>query len=262
MSTLAFIETINRKRQAGHTAFLLQFNTNDRYFDPENSNPPLPLRLAITAQFPHHDVGYYSQSTGMMPLHRIGENRKSTFTNGVANETPVEAITRGIRTVRDGEKRILIFDFAGFLIPNGTSDMLHPDTTKIIENLVRVAQDDELRRRESFVIGISYSRDVHQLVRRNWHIIDLPLPFESDRKAYYDLLAKKDGFAPLEIDIGDAEFLSLSRGCRLRDIENIMRQAAAEGRNVTRDDLNAVREATLNALVGELLVVRKPGGIT
>jgi SpoVK/Ycf46/Vps4 family AAA+-type ATPase len=41
-----------------------------------------------------------------------------------------------------------------------------------------------------------------------------------------------------------------------------MRQAAAEGRNVTRDDLNAVREATLNALVGELLVVRKPGGIT
>ncbi|MFQ6043309.1 MAG: AAA family ATPase, partial [Candidatus Poribacteria bacterium] len=273
MSTLEFIETINRKRQAGHTAFLLQFNTNDRYFDPENGkippNPPLekggtplPLRLAITERFPEHDVGYYSQSTGMMPLHRPSENRKSEFNAGTDKETPAEAITRGIRAVRGGEKRILVLDFAGFLIPNGTSDMLHPDTTRIIENLVRVAQDDELRKRASFVIGISYSRDVHQLVRRNWYIIDLPLPGESDRKAYYELLVDRDDFAPLEIDIGDAEFLSLSRGCRLRDIENIMRQAHAEERNVTRDDLNAVREATLSALVGELLVVRKPSGLT
>lgn len=262
MSTLEFTETIHQKRQAGHTAFLLQFNTNDRYFDPENGNPPLPLRLAITAKFPNHDVGYYSQSTGMMPLHRPGENCQSTFTAGADNETPVEAITRGIRAVRDGEKRILIFDFAGFLIPNGTSDLLHHDTTRIIENLVRVAQDDELRKRESFVIGISYSRDVHQLVRRNWHIIELPLPQEADRKAYYELLVDRDDFAPVEIDIVDAEFLFLSRGSRLRDIENIMRQAHAEGRNVTRDDLNAVREATLNALVGDLLVVRKPSGLT
>jgi len=262
MSTLEFTDTINRKRQAGHTAFLLQFNTNDRYFDHENGNPPLPLRLAITAQFPNHDVGYYSQSTGMMPLHRPGEDRQSAFTSGADNETPVEAITRGVRTVRDGEKRILILDFAGFLIPNGTSDMLHPDTTRIIENLVRVAQDDELRKRDSFVIGISYSRDVHQLVRRNWYSLDLPLPQEVDRKSYYDLLALRDGFAPLEIDIGEPEFLSLSRGCRLRDIENIQRAAHAEGRNVTREDLNAVREATLNALVGELLIVRKPSGLT
>ena len=101
MSTLAFIaKTINRKRQAGHTGFCLQFNTNDRYFDPEGEQPPLTLRLAITANYPHHDVGYYSQSTGMMPLHSPGENRHSDFTPGAPNETPVEAITRGIKAVR------------------------------------------------------------------------------------------------------------------------------------------------------------------
>lgn len=262
MSTLSFIKNINRKRMAGHTAFLLQFNTNDRYFDKENDDPPLPLRLAITAKFPNHDVGYYSQSTGMMSLHRPGESCQSVFTAKTSNETPVSAITRGIRLLREGEKRLLIIDFTGFLIPNGTADMLHPDTTRMIENMVRVAVDDELRKRDSFVIGISYNRDMHELVRRNWHLIDLPLPNETDRKAYYGLLLNRDGFAPLKEDINEPEFLSLSRGCRLRDIENIMRQADAEERRVTRDDLNAVREATLNALVGELLIVRKAKELT
>jgi len=262
MSTLSFIETINRKRMAGHTAFLLQFNTNDRYFDEENGAPPLPLRLAITAKFPNHDVGYYSQSTGMMALHRPGESCQSVFATKTHNESPVSAITRGIRLLREGEKRLLIIDFTGFLIPNGTADMLHPDTLQLIENMVRVAVDDELRKRDSFVIGISYNREMHELVRRNWYLIDLPLPNEIDRKAYYGLLLNRDGFASLEEDIGEPEFLSLSRGCRLRDIENIMRQAHAEGKMVTRDDLNAVREATLNALVGELLVVRKAKELT
>lgn len=262
MSTLSFIKNINRKRMAGHTAFLLQFNTNDRYFDKENDDPPLPLRLAITAKFPNHDVGYYSQSTGMMSLHRPGESCQSVFTAKTSNETPVSAITRGIRLLREGEKRLLIIDFTGFLIPNGTADMLHPDTTRMIENMVRVAVDDELRKRDSFVIGISYNRDMHELVRRNWHLIDLPLPNETDRKAYYGLLLNRDGFAPLKEDINEPEFLSLSRGCRLRDIENIMRQADAEERRVTRDDLNAVREATLSALVGELLIVRKAKELT
>ena len=97
--------------------------------------------------------------------------------------------------------------------------------------------DDELRR-SSFVVEITNGGNaVHELIRRNWCVIGLSLPEEGDRKAY-------------------CEFLSLSRGCRLRDIESIMRQAYAEGR---RDDLNAVREA---ALVGGLLVVRKPSGIT
>jgi hypothetical protein len=262
MSTLAFIEAINRKRMAGHTAFLLQFNTNDRYFDPESNEPPLPLRLAIASQFPKSDVGYYSQSTGMMPLLRPGEKRNSAFTAGAPNETPVEAVTRGIRTVRSDAKRLLIIDFTGFLVPNGTADMLHPDTTRMVENMMRVASDDELRRLESFVVGISYTRHVHELVRNNWYVIDLPLPKEEDRKAYYDLLRGRNGFATMEPDITESEFLSLSRGCRLRDLENIMRQAHAETRSVTRADFNAVREATLSALVGELLVVRKPSGLT
>jgi ATP-dependent 26S proteasome regulatory subunit len=266
---LAFIETIHTKLWAGHTAFLLQFNTNDRYFDAENGDLPpdtsgqaLPLRLAITAAFSCHDVGYYSQSTGMMPLHRPEEEEQSVFATGDANETPVEAITRGIQTVRGDERRILIIDFTSFLIPNGTSDMLHPDTTRMVENLVRVAQDDELRKLNSFLIGICYSREIHDLVRRNWCIIDLPLPVEADRQAYYELLVGGDHFAPLEAGIGFPEFLSLSRGCRLRDIENVMRQAYAEGRRVARDDFNAVREATLNALVGDHLVVRQPSGLT
>jgi len=262
MSTLGFIEMINRKRLAGHTAFLLQFNTNDRYFDSEAGVPPLPLRLAITAKFQNYDVGYYSQSTGLMPLQRPGENRQSVFCEKSSNVPPVEAIAQVIRLLRENEKKLLLIDFTGFLIPNGTSDMLHPDTTRMIENMVRVAVDDTLRKKDSFVIGISYSRDVHELVRHNWLLIDVPLPQEPDRRSYYQLLSQRNGFASLEEGLGEAEFLSLSRGCRLKDIECIMRQANAESRGITREDLNAVREATLKALVGELLVVRKPSGLT
>ena len=263
MATLDFIQTIKEKRKAGHTAFLLQFNTNDRYFDPQSPNPPLPLRLAIAASFPQHDVGYYSQSTGMMPLIRPDDGRRSIFTHRSPEERPVETLSRGIRLLREGERRLLIIDFAAFLIPNGMADMLHPDTRRIIEIMMRVSMDDELRRRDSFVIGITYEGNViHDLVRRNWCLIGLPLPDESDRKAYYQLLLKRGDFAPLDDDITEHEFLSLSRGCRLKDIESVMRQAYAEGRKVNRDDLNAVRESTLNALVGKLLVVRKPSGLT
>jgi len=261
MSTLAFIDRINRKRLAGQTAFLLQFNTNDRYFDAEKNESPLPLRLAISAKFPNHDVGYYSQSTGMMSIMRPGDNNKSIFTIN-SNETPVDAVTRGIRALRENEKSILIIDFTQFLIPNGTSDMLHPDTTRMIENMVRVSVDDELRKKDSFVIGISYTREIHELVKQNWCIIDLPLPDSADRMAYYKLLLGKNGFATLEDDISEFEYSSLSKGARLRDIESVMRQAHGEARKVTREDLNAVRETTLKALVGDLLVVRKPSSLT
>ncbi len=63
-----------------------------------------------------------------MPIIRPGDNNKSVFTVN-SNETPVDAVTRGIRALRENEKCVLIIDFTQFLIPNGTSDMLHPDTT-------------------------------------------------------------------------------------------------------------------------------------
>jgi hypothetical protein len=74
---------INAKRNAGYTAFLLGFNTEDRYYEGDSKCPPLSLRLSVAAKFPDHDVGYYSLSTGLMPLNRP-DSRKAPFPQAVA----------------------------------------------------------------------------------------------------------------------------------------------------------------------------------
>jgi SpoVK/Ycf46/Vps4 family AAA+-type ATPase len=256
------INTLNIKRNAGYTAFLLGFNTEDRYYEGDSKCPPLSLRLSVAAKFPDHDVGYYSLSTGLMPLNRPDSKKESAFPTSSCQEHPLEPLNQGLRILRSGEKRILIVDFIGFIAPNATEEMIHPDTLRIMENLARVGQDDELRNLDSFVVGINYSKGIHEIIRRNWFSINIPLPDEESRWAYYQFLSSKKGFAKIDSGITKEEFLSLSRGCRHRDIENIMRQAHSEKRNVTRDDFNAVREASLKALVGDMLVIRQPSGVT
>ncbi len=261
MSTVQFMQTIERKRAAGSTAFLLRFNTADRYFDPTSQIPPVDLRIAIASHYSTHDVGYYSQSTGMFPLTPQDRTAKSAFQPGPMSETPVQGIARAIWLLREQERRLLIVDFAEFLTPHGTSDGLHPDTTRLIEIMMRLAHDDEIRRRGSFAIGINQFGPVHELIQRNWATIDLPLPSEEDRRQFYNVISKNSCFATLDDGITLDEFADLSRGCRLRDIEFVMRESKAGDRKVTRDDLNDVREVALRSLVNDLLVVRKPSGL-
>jgi len=259
---MEFIEKINQKRAAGFTAFMLEFNTNDRYFNPDSVKTPLSLKFAIAAAYSEYDIGYFSQSTGLMPLVRPGEKRQSPFKEASSTESPSQALNRGFRIVRGGDKRLLIIDFMDFLAPNASNEMLHPDILLVIENFVRAGQDDKLRKLNSFLIGVNYSRSIHELIRRNWYVISIPLPSESQRLGYYKLLSEREAFAKLDPGISESEYLLLSRGARLRDIENLLREAYQEGRYAQREDFNTVREATLSSLVGELLVVRKPSGIT
>lgn len=255
-----FIDIIISMLKAGHTAFLMSFNTDDRYFEPGEDETPLPFMLFIADKFPDHDVGYFSLSTKLMHITRPGNMRKSAF--DIGNSQSGDSLIQAISIVRGGDKRIIIIDFMSFLAPNASEEMLHPDAMRIIESLVRIGQDDELRKLNSFVIGVNHTKNINGMVRRTWCHINIPLPDEDLRKSYYQLLSGRHGFAKLDAEITDAEYASLSRGCRLRDIENVLRQAEGEGRSVTRDDFNAVRKSTLNSLVGDMLVIRQPSGLT
>jgi len=255
-----FIDTMNSKLKAGHTAFLLSFNTDDRYFEAGKDKTPLPLNPFIASKFPDHDVAYFNMSTGLRPIIRPGDTKKSAFE--ISSAQSANSISHALSIVRGGANRILIFGFMDFLAPNASPEMLHPDTMRIIEYFAGLSQSDELRKLNSFVIGVAYTKAVQEIIRKTWCHINIPLPDEDLRKAYYELLSDKPGFAKLDTGITDAEYAALSRGCRLKDIENIMRQAHGESRSVSREDFNAVRQSTLNSLVGDMLVIRQPSGLT
>ena len=252
----------------GKTAFILEFNTNDRQSLLEAGINPTALHLALATYFGKkgYHCGLYSSGIGVQeltppgtsaqganPFHRQGQQGANQSLNLL---TPI---------LRNKEiKAVLFVQYADLLAPVAEGSVfLQPEQQVVLETLHRWGADDAIRQAQNIVILISYEGGVNSLLTRSsvYHSIQVPLPDEPARMEFINLLldAQNKGskrYGALEEGFNPDEAARKSNGLRLIDIETIFRSRANSA--VRREDIQGIKSNTIREMAGGLVDVVEP----
>jgi AAA+ superfamily predicted ATPase len=252
--------------KGGKTAFILEFNTNDRQLLLEKGIYPTSLHLALATYF--GQKGYHcglfspglaevqelnppdSNATGNNPFRMQGTNKSLNL------YTPI------LR--RKDTKVVLIVQYADLLAPVAEGSIfLQPEQQIVLETLHRWGADDAIRQAQNIVILISYEGGVNSLLTRSgvYQTIQIPLPDEDTRHEFIHLLLNlTDGvnrkYAKLEDGFTAEEMSRVSNGLRLIDIEALFRSRSDSV--IKRDDIQTIKSNTIREMAGGLVEVVEP----
>lgn len=258
------ISQIENAQRGGRTAFILEWNTNDRQMFLEEGIYPTSLHLALATYFGKkgYHCGLYSQGLGIQELTppgsaAVGQNPFRQYGNQSLN-----LLTPILR--RTDTKAALIVQYADLLAPTSEGSVyLQPEQQIVLETLHRWGADDAIRQAGNVVILISYEAGVNSLLTRSgvYTTIQVPLPEENLRQEFINLMlsAKNNGiskYASLEEGFTPDEMTRSSNGLRLSDIETLFRSKV--GFSVTRRDIQEVKSATIREMAGGLVEVVTP----
>lgn len=252
--------------KGGKTAFILEFNTNDRQLLLEKGIYPTALHLALAIYFAQkgYHCGLYSPGlggvqeinppgitqTGPNPFRQQGSNRSLNL------YTPI---------LRNKEtKVILIVQYADLIAPVADGNVfLQPEQQMVLETLHRWGADDAIRQAQNIVILISYEGGVNSLLTRSgvYQTIQVPLPDEATRQEFINLLLKaQEGsnkrYADLEDGFTVEEMSRVSNGLRLIDIETLFRSKVESV--VKRNDVQVIKSNAIRDMAGGLVEVVEP----
>uniref|UniRef100_A0A7C3WV81 Uncharacterized AAA domain-containing protein ycf46 n=1 Tax=Dictyoglomus turgidum TaxID=513050 RepID=A0A7C3WV81_9BACT len=252
--------------KGGKTAFILEFNTNDRQLLLEKGIYPTSLHLALATYF--GQKGYHcglfspglaevqelnppdSNATGNNPFRMQGTNKSLNL------YTPI------LR--RKDTKVVLIVQYADLLAPVAEGSIfLQPEQQIVLETLHRWGADDAIRQAQNIVILISYEGGVNSLLTRSgvYQTIQIPLPDEATRHEFIHLLLNlTDGvnrkYAKLEDGFTAEEMSRVSNGLRLIDIEALFRSRSDSV--IKRDDIQTIKSNAIREMAGGLVEVVEP----
>lgn len=265
---------LEEARQAGNRGIILTGNTNDLVYTRGQTIPPsqVKMNLARNLQQAGYEIFFFSLAHGLQHLPSPnGNSLRSEILRHIANpKDPEQVFTAFTPLLRRRDIKIaLLVDYADHLAPisQGMNAVLAPQHLFALQTFHAWGTDDEIRATENLVILISHENQVNELLTRTgsgYRVIIVDLPSEEDRLAFTELLLnlRKQGrakdFASLAEDFSPQEFARLSGGLRLRDIEGIFRQSAAQGTVVTREMVRDLKAVVIKQLAGGLLEVKEP----
>ncbi len=252
--------------KGGKTAFILEFNTNDRQLLIEDGIYPASLHLSLATYFARkgYHCGLYSPGLGgVQELNPPGTSAKGN--NPFRQQGTERSLNIYTPILRNKDiKSVLIVQYADLLAPVADGSVfLQPEQQVVLETLHRWGSDDAIRQAQNIVILISYEGGVNSLLTRSgvYQTIQVPLPDETTRNDFINLLLRtKEGtnkrYASLEEGFTPEEMSRVSNGLRLIDIETLFRSKVDSV--ITRKDIQAIKSNTIREMAGGLLEVVEP----
>jgi len=250
--------------KGGRTAFILEWNTNDRQMFIEEGIYPSALHLALATYFGRkgYHCGLYSQGLGVQELNPPGSAATGQNPFRQANNQSLSLLTPILR--RNDQKVVLFVQYADLLAPiSAGSIFLEPEQQIVLETLHRWGADDTIRQAQNVVILISYESSVNSLLTRSgvYTTIQVPLPNQQSRGEFINLMltaknSSSAGYAVLEDEFTPEEMAQMSNGLRLIDIETLFRSRV--GSAIKRSDIQTIKSQTIKEMAGGLVEVIEP----
>lgn len=271
MSQPRWLTQLEEARQAGIRGFILTGNTSDLVHYEGSPLAPCQVRFFLAQWLDRdgYDVYLFSLANGLQRLRNTRGD--SPLLGQVADPRSLEQVLSAFgNELQQRERRIaLIVDYADHLCPisQGTNAMLAPQHLLALETFHTWGTSDRIRAAENLIFLISHENQVNDLLVRTgsgYRVIWIDLPNEAERRSLTALLlqlrqqGRARDFADLDTGLPLQEFLRMSGGLRLRDIEGLFRQAAARGTPVTRALVRDLKAEVIRQMAGGLLEVKEP----
>ena len=251
--------------RGGKTAFILEWNTNDRQLYIEEGIYPTSLHLALAIYFGKrgYHCGLYSQGMG---IHEITPpNSAATGANPFRQQGGNQSLHLFTPVLRNNNTKVVLFvQYADLLAPTSEGSVfLQSEQQVVLETLHRWGSDDAIKQAQNIVILISYEGGINSLLTRSgvYQPIQIALPNEATRQEFINLMINttKEGhtkYASLEEGFDSEEMSRVSNGLRLTDIEALLR--AKSESVIARKDIQAVKSNTIREMAGGLVEVIEP----
>jgi len=277
------LDPVLKSAKSGYHAILATGNICDYMIDQDRI-VFRPYYIAEQLYKSKYIVIRYSRSAGMFihyyssieadrakdlnsRLHAVGiehlVNKERESTSDEINQF-FRGITRLLMSNSNHEMKFaVLIDYAEHLAPAvNTSAAASDEQTYVAECLHTLAMSPALRKSENVLI--CFVRDgLQNILLNDFYRVDYLFPTETETESFAKVaLDRKTNtgeptYARLEENLTIEEFGRLTRGLRIRDLENIFREAKAENRNVIRDEiLLAKAKSVLNASEGTLEIIQ------
>lgn len=271
MAQPQWLTQLEEARQAGIRGFILTGNTSDMVYYEGSPLNPCHVRYFLAQWLARdgYDVYLYSLSNGLQRLLRSEE--KSTVLREIANPRDLQQVLSAFSNwLRRRDTRLaLIVDYADHLCPisQGTNAVLSPDHLLALQTFHTWGTDDAIRAADNLILLISHENQVNDLLVRSgsgYRVIWIDLPNGEERSVFTELLqrlrsqGRARDFAALDEQLPLQDFARMGGGLRLRDIEGLFRQAAAQGTTVSRPMVRDLKAEVIRQMAGGLLEVKEP----
>ena len=263
MPDTTIIDRIEHGMQGGKTGFVLEWNTSDRLYVPDEGIGPISLHLGLAEHFDRqgYHCGLFTQSRGLEAL--APPEPVTSGANPFRGESAedLSEITPVLRS-RDSQA-VLFVQYADLLLPEAQeANFLQPEQQRRLEIVHRWGTDDRIRQVGSAVILIAHEESVSGLLTQSgaYKTLRVPLPEEETRGEFIDLMISADEAGGeeevLEEGFGPVEMARMTNGLRLRDIETLFR--SRDGDPVRRPAIQELKGETIREMAGGLVEVAQP----
>ena len=266
MSKPFVISKIEDELRAGRNCFIVGFNTGDRLYDDKSVIPPLRLQQYLYSYY--MERGYslfeFTDTWGMIQVKIPGSKDIVDLPNhfrGNWSQDPGSYLSPLREIMRDGDPRkLFIFRCAGLKLPYAeNNNFLMPENRKLAELLYLTASDEGVRKTQNILILLEETSQSHPLLSKDgfFRRIEAPLPDSNTRKSFTEYLLKQEkaahNFGNIPPDMEKSEFINLTNGLRLIDVEALFRHSA--GSAITRKSVMDYKTAAINELAHGLLEI-------
>ncbi|MBN2395524.1 MAG: ATP-binding protein [Candidatus Atribacteria bacterium] len=256
------INEINENLQGGRTAFILEWNTNDRLHVLNENIPPMSFINCLATYFNKKDYSIGLLTSDNMVIDINPPNSKNTNQNPFKNKKPY--LSEIVKILRNKDNNVLLFiDYADLLVPCTNGAQIQFDKQNLLENLHKWAIDDDIKSANNIICLITRFDTVHNLLKKtgSFQTIQCPLPDFNTRKHFIDYLTtnpKIDNskYAKLNTDLSSDKLAHFSNGLRLNDLEWLFRKK--KNNFITKKDVQLVKSKTIKDMAGGLVEVIEP----
>jgi len=259
-------------RHAGVAGIALEFNTTDYICHPESGIKPCRPVPYLTAQLSRQGyvVVEFSLANGLAELRPPGEEKRAgagVFDRIVGQRDPAVVFPYLAGILRSVTPKVaILFDHAEHLAPDAPMGVLDGTSAEVLEHLhAWSTTDDAVKATENLVVLITYQNSLHSLLRNGgYRRVRVDLPNTEERLTFLNLLdtARRQGrardFAALAADLTVEQTAQLTAGLRYADIEELLRQAAAEGELVCQARIADRKKQAIHAMAEGTVEVVEP----
>jgi SpoVK/Ycf46/Vps4 family AAA+-type ATPase len=264
-------------RQSNTKGVIFVYNTNDLVHYPASGIPPCLFKFFVSQHLAleGYAVLGFSLAQGLhslaLPSQRQVQSTRGLPSLGVSNPGDLEQVLKALTSaLRDrNQKTAVVFDYADHLAPGsqGTTAVLSPQHLIALETLHLWGSDDAIRATDNLIILISHENQLNELLLRSgsgYRVIQSDLPTEAEREGFIQLLltlrteGRANEFGVLTEDLTPTELARITGGLRLRDIEELLRLAAAQRVGLNRAMVRERKAEVIRQLAQNLLEVHEP----
>lgn len=245
---------------------VLNLNTEDRYYYPEQDLGPANLNYFLASYFGARGfrTAQFAPSLGGQEL-VAGVRSQGNLTGMEGLDDPVDVLNRLTRMLRNScEKWLVLVLHCERLAPAAVGSQTggSPSYAEVFHTL---ALDDAIAAGSSRLVLVTYSNalqlDELILHSRAFHVIPVGLPGDEGRRqfiTFLESLAPEHGLGRREEGFSVDDLVRQTAGMPLFAIEAAYRLSGSGGRPLARDQVRQDKARTIRSMARDLLEVTEP----